>query len=69
MLPDPKFHAMSLERELTHLLGGPRSLRPDSILRNKIEPFSVEHPAFLNLEFSAGDDLLIETLKRAGLAQ
>ncbi len=65
----PMAHAMSLERELTHLLGGPRSLRPDSILRNKIEPFSVDHPAFLGLEFSAGDDLLTETLKRGGLAK
>jgi hypothetical protein len=66
-LPMPQ--AVSLERELMHLLGGPRSLRPNTVLRNQIDSLSPSNPNHVDWEFAADDALLIETLRRAGLLQ
>ncbi|MFM7162028.1 MAG: hypothetical protein ACKO3P_16875, partial [Planctomycetaceae bacterium] len=63
------YHAQSLENELMHMLGGPKSINPATCLRNKIEGIGEGHPYFLILEFSAGDELVLEALRRAGLLE
>jgi hypothetical protein len=59
--------ARSLENELMHALGGPRSINPNSPLRNEIQGVAEGNPRFLELEFAASTDLLIDALRRAGL--
>jgi hypothetical protein len=59
--------AQSLENELMHILGGPKSINPGTPLLNKVQGIGERNPNFLNLEFAADDELVIEALKRAGL--
>src|SRR6185312_2808746 len=59
--------ATSLENELQQVLGGPKSANPATSLRNEIQGLGQDNPDFIDLEFSAGDDLFIEALIRAGV--
>jgi len=61
--------AKSLEQELMHMLGGPKSVNPSTSLRNKIQGIGESNPSFLNLEFAADDELVIEALRRAGILE
>ncbi|MCC6698921.1 MAG: hypothetical protein IT365_25080 [Candidatus Hydrogenedentes bacterium] len=63
----PAAQAQSLEQELIHMLGGPKSVNPGTSLRNKIQGIGEGNPSFLQLEFAADDHLVIEALRRAGL--
>ena len=62
----PAAQAQSLENELMNMFGGPNSINPGTSLRNKIQGIAEGNPNFLNLEFAAGDDLVIEALRRLG---
>lgn len=58
---------MSLEQELMQMLGGPRSTNPSTTLRNSIQGIAESNRDFLNLEFAADTELVIEALRRARL--
>ena len=57
--------AQSLEQELMQLFGGPKSINPGTQLRNKIQGIGESNSNFLQLEFAADDELVIEALRRA----
>lgn len=59
--------AVSLENEVMHLLGGPRSINPATQLRNQIQALGEGNADFIPLEFAADDGMVIEALRRAGL--
>jgi hypothetical protein len=59
--------AQSLENELIQMFGGPKSVNPVTPLRNLIQGVGEANPNFLQLEFAADDDLVVEALQRAGL--
>ena len=63
----PAAQAKSLEQELMQMLGGARSVNPSTSLRNKIQGIGEGNPNFLDLEFAADHELVIEALRRAGL--
>ena len=63
----PAAKAMSLEQEMTQMLGGPKSTNPSTTLRNKIQGIGEGNPNFTELEFAADTPLVIEALRRAGL--
>lgn len=63
----PAAQAPRLEQELMQMLGGPRSVKPSTSLRNKIQGIGEGNPNFLDLEFAADHELVIEALRRAGL--
>ena len=64
----PAAQAQSLEQELMHMLGGPRSVNSATRLRNGIQGIGeATNRNFLELEFAANDELVIEALRRAGL--
>ena len=63
----PAAKAVSLENELIHMLGGPKSINRSTSLRNKIQSLGEGNPNFIELEFAADDELVIEALRRAGL--
>ncbi len=63
----PADQAISLEQELMQMLGGPRSVNPSTTLRNLYQGIAESNSNFLQLEFAADDELVIEALRRAGL--
>jgi Pretoxin HINT domain len=63
----PAAQAMSLEQELMQALGGPKSVNPGTALRNKVQSLGESNQNFVELEFAADDDLVIEALRRAGI--
>jgi hypothetical protein len=63
----PAAQAESLEHELMQMLGGPKSVDPSTALRNKIQGIAENNATFVEKEFAAGDELVIEALRRAGL--
>lgn len=65
----PAEQAISLEQELMQALGGPKSVNPNTPLRNKKQGIGENYENFINLEFAADDDLFVETLRRAQLLE
>jgi hypothetical protein len=63
----PAAQAQSLEQELMQIFGGPKSINPSTPLRNLVQGIAESNPQFVDLEFAAGDDLLIEALRRIGM--
>lgn len=63
----PAAQARSLEQELMQSLGGPKSVNPNSPLRNMFQGLAEDNPGFVDLEFAADDELFIEALRRAGV--
>jgi hypothetical protein len=59
--------AQSLEQELMHVLGGPKSINPATTLRNQIQGIAESNPNFLQREFAADDELFFEALRRVKL--
>jgi hypothetical protein len=60
--------AQSLEHELMQMLGGPKSISPGTPLRNMVQGVGESsNPNFLELEFAADDELVIEALRHAGI--
>ncbi|MCA9078376.1 MAG: putative Ig domain-containing protein [Planctomycetaceae bacterium] len=63
----PSDQAVSLEQELMHMLGGPRSVNRHTPLRNGRQGIAESYPAYLPLEFAADTGLVVEALSRAGV--
>ncbi|MFO1004164.1 MAG: polymorphic toxin-type HINT domain-containing protein, partial [Planctomycetaceae bacterium] len=60
----PERKAISLEHELINVYGGAKSINGGTQLRNKRQEIAEMNARFLDLEFEAEDELLIEALQR-----
>lgn len=61
----PFDQAYSLENELINMFGGPRSINPSTQLRNDKQGIAESNSGFVDNEFAANDELVIEALRRA----